>query len=359
MISSIKWFNFQRQNLNGKITTLKAWSETKLKVNIKKRKILKKSIKKLLKIKKAVLIAHYYVNNDLQDIAEETGGCVADSLEMARFGKYHNFSTIIIAGVKFMGETAKIISPKKKILMLDINATCSLELGCNFNDFNDFCNKHPERIVVVYANTNALIKARADWMVTSSIALDVINFLHNKGKKIIWAPDKYLGNYIKLKTKADMLIWNSSCIVHEEFKNLELKLMKKKYPDALVLVHPESPIDIISQADIVGSTSQLILASQKYNVKKFIVATDKGILHKMKLLSPEKIFFMAPTAGNSATCKSCTHCPWMEMNNLIKLEEVLKINSNEIKIDTLIAKKAKKCIKKMLNFSKNFKNKLL
>jgi len=174
------------------------------------------------------------------------------------------------------------------ILMPDIDATCSLDLGCPIDDFNAFCDAHPDREVVVYANTSAAVKARADWMVTSSIGLEIVAHLHAQGKKIIWAPDKHLGSYIQKQTGADMLLWQGTCLVHDEFKGLELGLLKEEFPNAKVLVHPESPSSVVDLADVVGSTSQLIHAVKTLEATEFIVATDNGILHKMQMAAPDK-----------------------------------------------------------------------
>jgi quinolinate synthase len=319
---------------------------------------LKEKIKRLLKEKNAVLVAHYYVDADLQDLAEETGGCVSDSLEMARFGRDHAAKTLVVAGVRFMGETAKILSPEKTILMPDLDATCSLDLGCPADEFAAVCDAHPDRTVVVYANTSAAVKARADWMVTSSIGLDIVAHLHAQGKKILWAPDKHLGSYIQKQTGADMLLWQGSCLVHDEFKGLELELLKRDHPNAKILVHPESPAAVVALADVVGSTSQMIAAAQSLDAQEFIVATDNGILHKMRLAAPGKHFIEAPTAGNSATCKSCAHCPWMAMNALQNLADVLETGSNEIQVDPAIGKKAVVCIDRMLQFAAERKTKV-
>ena len=177
-------------------------------------------IRRLLKERNAVMVSHYYVHPDLQDLAEETGGIVSDSLEMARFGRDHAAQTLVVSGVRFMGETAKILSPEKRVLMPDLDATCSLDLGCPADEFAAFCDQHPDRTVVVYANTSAAVKARSDWLVTSSCALDIVRALKDKGHKILWAPDKHLGGYIQRETGADMVIWNGACIVHDEFKAL-------------------------------------------------------------------------------------------------------------------------------------------
>src|SRR6516225_3947993 len=312
---------------------------------------LKARAKALLEQHGAVLVAHYYVDGDLQDLALETGRCVADSLEMARFGRDAPQTTLVVAGVRFMGESSKILSPGKRVLMPDLDATCSLDLGCPADDFAAFCDAHPDRTVVVYANTSAAVKARADWMVTSSIGLEIVADLHARGEKIIWAPDRHLGSYIQKKTGADMLLWQGSCLVHNEFKGVELDLLRAEYPGAKVLVHPESPEGVVAQADVVGSTTQLIDAAKSSSATHFIVATDLGILHKMRLAAPGKTFIEAPTAGNSATCKSCAHCPWMAMNGLANLAQVLETGSNEIVVEPAVRERAVVCIERMLDFA--------
>ncbi|HAK16359.1 MAG TPA: quinolinate synthase, partial [Acinetobacter junii] len=277
-----------------------------------------------LKKRDAVLVAHYYCDPDVQELAELTGGCVSDSLEMARFGRDHAASTLVVAGVKFMGETAKILSPEKTVLMPTLEATCSLDLGCPVDEFTAFCDQHPDHTVVVYANTSAAVKARADWVVTSSCAVEIIEHLDSLGEKIIWAPDQHLGRYIQKKTGADMLLWDGACIVHEEFRARGIAQMKALYPDAAVLVHPESPESVVDIADAVGSTSQLIKAAQTLPHKQMIVATDRGIFYKMQQAAPDKELFEAPTAGEGATCRSCAHCPWMAMNELDGILHVLQ-----------------------------------
>lgn len=308
-------------------------------------------IKARLKQQHAVMVAHYYTEPDLQMLADESGGTVSDSLDMARFGYESEAQTLIVCGVKFMGETAKILSPEKRILMPDLEANCSLDLGCPEKDFSAFCDAHPDHVVVVYANTSAAVKARADWMVTSGSAVDVIKHLAAEGKKIIWAPDKYLGDYVQKETGADMLIWQGACIVHEEFKGLELKTLREHHPHAKVLVHPESPSSVIEQADMVGSTTGIIKAVTEMDAKEFIIATDKGIFHKIKEAAPDKILLEAPTAGKSATCISCAHCPWMAMNSLRKLSRILETGENEIFVDADVVLKAKGSIQRLLDFS--------
>ena len=347
----IKTVEFEKPNADGISCVTSAWAKVPAPVTPQQRAQLKDRARALLKEKGAVLVAHYYVDADLQDLAEETGGCVSDSLEMARFGRDHAAKTLVVAGVRFMGETAKILSPDKTILMPDLDATCSLDLGCPVDEFTAFCDAHPDRTVVVYANTSAAVKARADWMVTSSIGLDIVKYLHAQGQKIIWAPDRHLGGYIQQQTGADMLLWQGSCLVHDEFKSIELDLLRAEHPHAKILVHPESPAAVVAQADVVGSTSQLITAAVSLDAAEFIVATDNGILHKMRQAAPGKVFIEAPTAGNSATCKSCAHCPWMAMNGLQNLIDVLESGANEIHVESDIREKAVTCINRMLDFA--------
>ena len=347
----IKTVEFEKPDAAGVSCVTSAWAKVPAPVTPQQRLQLKERARALLKEKGAVLVAHYYVDADLQDLAEETGGCVSDSLEMARFGRDHAAKTLVVAGVRFMGETAKILSPDKTILMPDLDATCSLDLGCPVDEFTAFCDAHPDRTVVVYANTSAAVKARADWMVTSSIGLDIVKHLHEQGQKIIWAPDRHLGGYIQQQTGADMLLWQGSCMVHDEFKGIELDLLRAEHPQAKVLVHPESPAAVVAQADVVGSTSQLIAAAVSLDAKEFIVATDNGILHKMRQAAPGKVFIEAPTAGNSATCKSCAHCPWMAMNGLQNLIDVLESGANEIHVEPATREKAVTCINRMLDFA--------
>lgn len=308
-------------------------------------------IKKSLVKQDAVLIAHYYTSPEIQALADQTGGHVSDSLDMAKFGYEHSAKTLLVAGVRFMGETAKILNPEKRVIMPTLEATCSLDLGCPQESFYEFCDQHPDYVVVVYANTSAAIKARADWMVTSGTAVDVVTHLKNKNKKVLWAPDRYLGQYVQEKTQADMLIWNGSCVVHEEFKYQELKILKQKEPNAEIIAHPESPQSIVKLANFIGSTSALINRVKNSKAKKFLVATDKGIFYKMQQSAPDKILIAAPTAGKSATCKSCGHCPWMAMNDLKNIYTTLQQKSNEIVLFEDVMRKARVPIKRLLDFS--------
>jgi quinolinate synthase len=332
-------------------TTRHAWARVPVEPDKQERAALIEKIKHLLEVKNAVMVSHYYVHPDLQDLAEATGGLVSDSLEMARFGRDHPATTLVVSGVRFMGETSKILSPHKQVLMPDLDATCSLDLGCPAEAFAEFCDAHPDRTVVVYANTSAAVKARADWLVTSSCALDIVRHLHAQGQKILWAPDKHLGAYIQRETGADMLMWQGSCIVHDEFKAFELQALKEAHPEAKILVHPESPAEVVALADAVGSTSGILKAAQTLDADIFIVATDNGMLHKLRTLNPTKKFIEAPTSGNSATCKSCAHCPWMAMNGLAGVAHVLETGNHAISVDPAIIDRARRPIDRMLVFT--------
>lgn len=328
-----------------------AWARVPDAMDLRERELSKERIRQLLHQRNAVIVAHYYVDGALQDLARETGGCVGDSLEMARFGATHAASTLVVAGVRFMGETAKILSPGKRVLMPDLDATCSLDLGCPAEEFSRFCDAHPDRTVVVYANTSAAVKARADWVVTSSVGQQIVAWLHARGEKILWAPDRHLGEHIRQQTGADMLLWQGSCVVHDEFKADELAALAVQHPQAAILVHPESPASVTAQAHVVGSTTQLIAAAGELDTDTFIVATDLGILHAMRASHPHKRFLAAPTAGQGATCKSCAMCPWMAMNTLAGVEQALRGEHAGIEIDTDTASAARRPIERMLAFA--------
>ncbi|MCH7673308.1 MAG: quinolinate synthase NadA, partial [Proteobacteria bacterium] len=315
-------------------------------------------VKALMVAKNARLVAHYYTDSLLQDLAEESDGFVGDSLEMARFGRECDADILLVAGVRFMGESAKILSPDKTVLMPTLDATCSLDIGCPIERFAAFCDQHPERTVVVYANTSAAVKARSDWVVTSSIAVDVIEHLMDQGRKILWAPDKHLGRYIQKTTGADMLLWDGACIVHEEFKARGLEDMRALYPQAAVLAHPESPAAVLEIADVIGSTTQIIAAAKRLPNPEFIVATDQGIFHKLQQEAPDKRFIIAPTAGNDATCRSCANCPWMGMNSVHRLYDSLLAGDNEIEVDAALAAQAMIPLQRMLDFASSNKLKV-
>jgi len=343
-------FDYTRQDATGACGTAQAWAQVPLALPPAERQAARARAAALLEARDAVLVAHYYVDGDLQDLALASGGIVADSLEMARFGRDHPAQTLVVAGVRFMGESAKILSPHKRVLMPDLEATCSLDLGCPPDEFAAFCDAHADRKVVVYANTSAAVKARADWMVTSSCALAIVRHLKDQGHKILWAPDRHLGRYIQEETGADMLLWNGACIVHDEFKGLELELLRREHPGAQVLVHPESPRSVVEQADVVGSTTQLLNAVVKGSAQTYIVATDNGILHRMRQLAPGKTLIEAPTAGTSATCKSCAHCPWMAMNALQGVVACLESGNGEVLVPEPVRGQALGCIERMLDF---------
>ena len=311
---------------------------------------LRDEIRSLLEQQNAVLVAHYYVDGDIQDLAEETGGCVADSLEMARFGRDHPAPTLVVAGVRFMGETAKILASQKRVLMPNLAAECSLDIGCPPDEFEALVADHPDRTVVVYANTSARVKALSDWVVTSSVGLRIVEHLTANGEKILWAPDQHLGAYIKAETGADMLLWRGACVVHEEFKATALADIRRVYPEAGILVHPEAPAAVAAMADCVGSTSQILRAASDLPHDTFIVATDRGLFHKMRKANPQKRFIEAPTAGDGATCRSCAHCPWMAMNELRELRDALRDGSNEILVDAETAERAMLPLQRMLDF---------
>lgn len=316
-------------------------------------------IRRLLVERDATLVAHYYTSPELQELAEATGGYVSDSLDMARFGTECKSSTLVVAGVRFMGETAKILNPEKRVLMPDLHAECSLDLGCPADEFTAFCDQHPDRTVVVYANTSATVKARSDWVVTSGIALELVQHLAKRNEKLIWAPDRHLGAYVQRETGVDMLLWSAACVVHEAFKADGLRQLRAEHPDAKVLVHPESPLDVIAQADVVGSTTALVEAVRKLPAKKFIVATDNGLFHKMKQAAPDKVLLEAPIAGKGATCVSCAHCPWMAMNGLRNLAQVLETGDNEITINNVVRERAALPIRRLLEFAKQRKRVVL
>ena len=323
-------------------------------VPAEERQRLQTRVAELLAARDAVLVAHYYVDGDVQDLAEASGGFVSDSLEMARFGRDHEAQTLVVAGVRFMGETAKILSPHKRVFMPTLEATCSLDIGCPPEDFAAFRKAHPERTAVVYANTSAKVKALSDWVVTSSIALPIIEHLAAKGEKVLWAPDKHLGRYIQSQTDADMLLWSGACVVHEEFKAKALEDLKRIYPDAGVLVHPESPAAVIGIADAVGSTSQIVEAAGTLPHELFIVATDRGLFHRLRQRHPHKRFIEAPTAGEGATCRSCAHCPWMAMNELQVLADTLaddaRLAANEVLVEPETGRQAMIPLQRMLGF---------
>ena len=323
-------------------------------IDSQRKALLEEKVRSQLEQHNAVIIAHYYTAPEIQALAEATGGCVSDSLEMARFGRDHPAQTLLVAGVRFMGETAKILTPHKRVLMPTLEATCSLDEGCPIDEFSAFCDAHADREVVVYANTSAAVKARADWVVTSSIALDLAEHLAEQDKKILWAPDRHLGDYVRRESGADILVWDGACIVHEEFKAKGILDLKRVHPDAAVLAHPESPASVLELADHVGSTTQIIKAAADLPNEKFIVATDQGIFYQLQKTAPTKTFLIAPTAGKGATCRSCANCPWMAMNELEILAEVLdNPQGREIVVEPTLGARAMQPLDRMLEFAQS------
>ncbi|NPA72038.1 MAG: quinolinate synthase NadA [Gammaproteobacteria bacterium] len=339
-------------NLSARVQQLADSAPTQPWLSTADKTLLKQKIKALLKQHNAQLVAHYYVDDELQALAEETGGTVADSLEMANFGAQSQADKLVVCGVRFMGETAKMLSPEKTVLMPDLEANCSLDIGCPAKEFAAFCANYPDHTVVVYANTSAEVKAVADWVVTSGNALQIVTHLKSQGHKIIWAPDRHLGDWIEKQTGIEMIRWQGHCIVHDEFKTYELEKMMVEHPDAKVLVHPESPTEVVALADVVGSTKVLLNAVQSLPDTQFIVATDYGIFYKMQQLAPGKTFMIAPTGGHSAACQSCAHCPWMAMNGLQNLATCLEQQTGEVLLDENIRLKALVSVNRMLDFSR-------
>ena len=297
----------------------------------------------LKKERNAVLLAHYYQNEEIQDIADFIG----DSLDLSKKAQKTNADTIVFCGVRFMAEVAKILSPQKLVLLPDINAGCSLEESCKAKEFRVFKKNHPEHIVLSYINCSAEIKALSDIIVTSSNAAKIIETIP-KDKKIIFAPDKHLGSYLNKITGRNMLLWNGTCIVHETFSEKELIKLKVRNDDAKIIAHPECPENILNYADFIGSTSALLKFISTNNSMKFIVATEPHIIHQMKKNEPKKEFVVAP--GNDGSC-SCSNCPYMELNTLEKLRDCLLNLSPQINIDNQLILKAKKPLNVMLKLS--------
>jgi quinolinate synthase len=301
-------------------------------------------INTLKKEKNAVIMAHYYQNNDIQDIADVIG----DSLALAQWATKTNADMIVVCGVHFMGETAKILSPEKKVFVPDLNAGCSLADSCPADAFEKFIQQHPDHTVVSYVNTTANVKALTDVVVTSSNARKIIDQLPQDAK-IIFGPDKNLGNYINSVTGRKMVLWNGGCHVHEQFSLEKLIELKKQYPNAKILAHPECKTPILAMADVVGSTQALLLYTQQNNAQEFLIATESGILHEMQKKSPNKHFIPIPPIDS--TC-GCNECNYMKINTLKKLYNCLKNETPEILIDAETQKKAIRPILKMLEMSK-------
>lgn len=302
-------------------------------------------IEKLKKEKNAIILAHYYQDADIQDIADFIG----DSLALSQQAAKTEADIIIFAGVHFMAETAKILCPRKKVLLPDLNAGCSLADSCPADKFAEFKTQHPDHLVISYINCSADIKALTDIICTSSNAEQIVESLP-KEQKIIFAPDKNLGAYIRKKTGRDMLLWDGSCMVHEIFSLEKITKLKNQFPKAKMIAHPECEAAVLELADYVGSTSGLLNYAQKSHAKEFIVATEAGILHQMNKACPEKLFIAAPP-NNSCACNDCPH---MKLNTLEKLYNCLKYEQPEITLPADLIEKAKKPIIRMLELSAQF-----
>ncbi|MEI8279001.1 MAG: quinolinate synthase NadA [Bacteroidota bacterium] len=303
-------------------------------------------INKLKKEKNAIILAHYYQEPDIQDIADYTG----DSLGLAQQAEKTNADIIVFAGVHFMAETAKILNPNKKVLLPDLTAGCSLSDSCPPVEFKKFKAAHPDHLVISYINCSAGIKALSDIICTSSNAKQIVDSL-DKDKKIIFAPDRNLGAYINKTTGRNMLLWNGACMVHEIFSLEKLIKLKERNPYAKVLAHPECEEAVLSVADFIGSTTQILSYSHNDVASSFIVATETGILHQMQQLSPNKTFIPAPP-NNSCACNDCPH---MKKNTLEKLYLCMKYEIPEISMDESLRIAAEIPIKRMLELSKNIK----
>ena len=302
-----------------------------------------KAINELKKEKNAVILGHYYQKGEIQDIADYVG----DSLALAHWAAKTKADIIVMCGVHFMGETAKVLCPEKKVLVPDMNAGCSLADSCPADQFAQFVKEHPGYTVISYVNTTAAVKAVTDVVVTSTNAKQIVESFP-KDEKIIFGPDRNLGNYINSVTNRQMLLWDGACHVHEQFSVEKILELKTQYPDAIVLAHPECKSTVLKLADVVGSTAALLKYAVNSSEQRFIVATESGILHEMQKKCPEKTFIPAPP--NDSTC-ACNECSFMRLNTLEKLYECLKNESPEILVDPEIAEKAVKPIKRMLEIS--------
>ena len=301
-------------------------------------------IKRLKEEKNAMILAHYYQIGEIQDIADIVG----DSLALAQKAAQTDASILVVCGVHFMGETAKILSPEKKVLVPDLNAGCSLADSCKAEDFETFIKEHPGHTVISYVNTTAAVKALTDVVVTSSNAQKIVSQFP-KDAKIIFGPDRNLGNYINSVTGRNMLLWNGACHVHEQFSTEKLISLRKQYPEAKVLAHPECKQTIIALADVVGSTQALLNYAINSDSRQFLVATESGILHEMTQRCPGKEFI--PVPPEDSTC-ACNECNFMRLNTLEKLYNCLKNETPEIQVDESLREKAVKPILRMLEMSK-------
>ena len=326
----------------GKILLI-LWQRTILRKMENSNVSLTEEIKRLKKERDAAIMAHYYTDGEIQDLADVVG----DSLALAQVARTLPNKVIVLCGVHFMGETTKILCPDKTVLVPDMEAGCSLADSCPADEFEKFVKEHPDHTVVSYVNTSAAVKALTDVVVTSSNALKIVKALPEDAK-IIFGPDRNLGNYISSETGRKMLIWDGACHVHEQFSLEGIIRLKKEHPRAKVLVHPECKQAVVLLADKVGSTAALLKYAKESDEKEFIVATESGILHKMRLQCPEKTFIPAPP--EEAGC-ACNNCAYMKLNTLEKLRDCLRDLAPEIEVDPLIASEAVKSIDRMLSMS--------
>lgn len=317
--------------------------------------------KETIKKHNALLIAHYYSEPLIQLLAEETNGFIGDSLEMARKGKESSLSTVVVAGVRFMGETAKILSPEKTILMPDLSAECSLDLCCVPSELKRVKAEYPKATIVAYANTSAEVKALADWIVTSSLAVELADYLKSRGEEILWLPDRHLGSYIAQNAKTDVYCWPGYCVVHDSFEAAAIAQMKEQYPGAKVLVHPESSEAVVALADCVGSTSQLLAYTKKDDADTYIVATERGIFYKMQQANPQKKFLEAAVGPRQNVHLEGAICPWMKLNTMAKIIECLEGTeqqkaTHEVLVPEDVRVNAIKPVNRMLAFAAAIKS---
>lgn len=309
---------------------------------------LEEEILRLKKEMNAVILAHYYQEDDIQDIADVIG----DSLELARRASETDADVIVFCGVKFMAEGAKILNPGKKVLLPDLKAGCSLEYSCPPAQFKAFREKHPDHIAVTYINCSADIKALTDIIVTSSNAEAIIHSLP-KDQKIIFAPDKYLGSYLNKKTGRNMLLWDGSCMVHERFSEKELVRLMTQHPKAHVIAHPECPETLLNYAHYVGATSGLLKFTETHPGEEFIVLTEAGILHQMQKRSPGSSFYPCPSALDGGACVSCNNCEFMKLNTMEKLYLCMRDQAPELELSPELIAAARKPLDRMLELSKS------
>lgn len=308
--------------------------------------MLEDEVRRLKEEMKAVILAHYYQDDDLQDIADFVG----DSLDLSRKAAATDADVIIFCGVRFMAETAKILSPEKTVLLPDMDAGCSLESSCPPDQFKAFREAHPDHLSLTYINCSAEVKALSDIIVTSSNAESIIAQIP-KDQPILWAPDKYLGGYLMRKTGRPMTLWQGTCMVHEQFSEKELVKLKVQYPKAHVIAHPECPENLLDHAVHVGSTSSLLGFAEKHPGDEFIVLTEPGILHQMRKRSPGSQFYDVP-GMNDGACVSCNSCPYMKLNTMEKLYRAMHSRSPELMLSSDLIERARKPLERMLEMSK-------